>query len=201
VIFGQRRAQQEQALALMDARITGLVALYLGHQNAVREQVEGLRTDVTTRNQTFEESAERIAMTCGRLFDDIEADRRERRSLLGALDRLTLAMPQTVFATPPRYVAPLPVEEPVASALHDGEIVVTTERGVEVRCRFGDRWVDGFEVCETVADDDRTRYRLRRRSDGSILPTLFDAADIRPPSTRSAQTERADRAARRWSRA
>jgi hypothetical protein len=51
--------------------------------------------------------------------------------------------------------------------------------GVEVRCRFGDRWVTGFEVCEVIRFDDEIRYRLRRRSDGSVLPTLFDEKDLR----------------------
>jgi hypothetical protein len=51
--------------------------------------------------------------------------------------------------------------------------------GVEVRCRFGDRWVTGFEVCEVIRLDDITRYRLRRRSDGSVIPTLFEEKDLR----------------------
>ena len=51
--------------------------------------------------------------------------------------------------------------------------------GVEVRCRFGDRWVTGFEVCEVIRLDDVTRYRLRRRSDGSVIPTLFEEKDLR----------------------
>lgn len=55
--------------------------------------------------------------------------------------------------------------------------------GVEVRCRFGDRWVSGFEVCEVIRLDDVTRYRLRRRSDGSVIPTLFDEKDLRFFST------------------
>jgi hypothetical protein len=55
--------------------------------------------------------------------------------------------------------------------------------GVEVRCRFGDRWVTGFEVCEVIRLDDRTRYRLRRRSDGSVIPMLFEEKDLRFFST------------------
>jgi hypothetical protein len=55
--------------------------------------------------------------------------------------------------------------------------------GVEVRCRFGDRWVTGFEVCEVIRTDNRTRYRLRRRSDGSVIPTLFEEKDLRFFST------------------
>ncbi len=59
--------------------------------------------------------------------------------------------------------------------------------GVEVRCRFGDRWVTGFEVCEVIRLDDSTRYRLRRRSDGSVIPTLFGEKDVRFFSTSFAE--------------
>jgi hypothetical protein len=52
--------------------------------------------------------------------------------------------------------------------------------GVEVRCRFADNhWVSGFEVCDVFNDTGKLRYRLRRRSDGYILPTLFDEGAIR----------------------
>jgi len=57
------------------------------------------------------------------------------------------------------------------------------DTSVEVRCRFGDRWVDGFEVCETIHTDAGERYRLRRRLDGTILPELFSASDIRHVET------------------
>ena len=50
---------------------------------------------------------------------------------------------------------------------------------VEVRCRFGDKWVDGFEICEIVRAGGRVRYRLRRLLDGCVLPELFNAADVR----------------------
>ena len=46
---------------------------------------------------------------------------------------------------------------------------------VEVRGRFGDRWAKGFEVAEVLADG----YRLRRLSDGSVLPVLFGDDDVR----------------------
>lgn len=52
---------------------------------------------------------------------------------------------------------------------------------VEVRSRFEQRWSRGFEVAELVTDHDDAapRYRVRRRSDGSLLPVLFDADDLR----------------------
>ncbi len=54
-----------------------------------------------------------------------------------------------------------------------------TEIAVEVRGRFGDRWVDGFEICEVMTTPDGPRYRLRRNRDGVVLPELFDATSIR----------------------
>jgi hypothetical protein len=72
-----------------------------------------------------------------------------------------------------------PVIEPVDPLPPVSEARSVPTDGVEVRCRFGDRWVTGFEVCEVIRFDDVTRYRLRRRSDGSVLPTLFEDRDVR----------------------
>jgi hypothetical protein len=49
----------------------------------------------------------------------------------------------------------------------------------EVHLQFGDRWIDGFQIEETVRDADRTRFRLRRRVDGWVLPELFDESEVR----------------------
>jgi hypothetical protein len=51
---------------------------------------------------------------------------------------------------------------------------------VEVRTRFEARWTRGFEVSEIVERDNAPpAYRVRRRSDGSILPVMFDDDDLR----------------------
>jgi hypothetical protein len=47
--------------------------------------------------------------------------------------------------------------------------------GVEVRNRFSDSWSRGFEI----AAIEEQLYRLRRRSDGEVLPRLFSGADLR----------------------
>jgi len=60
---------------------------------------------------------------------------------------------------------------------------MTKEIAVEVRGRFGDRWVAGFEICEAIETPEGHRYRLRRRRDGVILPELFDATSIRHVET------------------
>lgn len=47
---------------------------------------------------------------------------------------------------------------------------------VEVQCRFDQRWTRGF----TVVDVTREGYRLRRQSDGSVLPAWFPREQLRP---------------------
>jgi hypothetical protein len=56
---------------------------------------------------------------------------------------------------------------------------------VEVRARFDQRWARGFELVEVVNDEGEDRYRIRRRSDGSVLPALFIDDDIREEKKRS----------------
>ena len=60
---------------------------------------------------------------------------------------------------------------------------------VEVRSRFESRWTRGFEVADQV-DGERdsqgeAMYKVRRRSDGSILPVTFSEADLREENRRS----------------
>ena len=47
---------------------------------------------------------------------------------------------------------------------------------VEVRNRYVRGWSGGFQV----AAIDRDRYRIRRRSDGVVLPAAFTSTDVRP---------------------
>ena len=44
-----------------------------------------------------------------------------------------------------------------------------------MRSRFDQQWARGFEVAETSEHG----YRVRRLSDGRVLPVEFDAADVR----------------------
>jgi len=47
---------------------------------------------------------------------------------------------------------------------------------VDVRNRFVGSWARGFEVDEPVEGG----YRIRRMSDGSVLPTVIGDEEIRP---------------------
>jgi hypothetical protein len=50
---------------------------------------------------------------------------------------------------------------------------------VEVRNRFEAHWSRGFEIAERVDQNGAPIYRVRRRSDGSILPVTFNEDDLR----------------------
>lgn len=47
---------------------------------------------------------------------------------------------------------------------------------VEVRNRSLATWSEGFEVAERAGSG----YRVRRRSDGYVLPTVFGPTEVRP---------------------
>lgn len=83
----------------------------------------------------------------------------------------------------PEPVIDLLGEEPDCRVELTDSAVSSMEIAVEVRGRFGDRWVDGFEICEVMTTPDGPRYRLRRHRDRVVLPELFDATNIRHVET------------------
>lgn len=55
---------------------------------------------------------------------------------------------------------------------------------VEVRSQFDRSWASGFEISEIVGDLDGAdgpgaRYKVRRESDGMVLPRIFDWEEVR----------------------
>ena len=135
-----------------------------------------------------------VTTMCDHVIEYIEADRAERRMMIEALTRLTRTISdQVVLPTAPNGNGHYGEElEPSPERLIGGSMPAGPDRivdvrepdqAVEVRCRFGDRWVDGFEICEVLKEDRGVRYRLRRRIDGFVLPELFDAVDIRHVET------------------
>ena len=94
---------------------------------------------------------------------------------------LTAPEPEIEAAASETGPEPEPIPAPVPEAAPTTPI--TREIAVEVRGRFGDRWVDGFEICEVMTTPVGPRYRLRRHRDGAVLPELFDATSIRHVET------------------
>ena len=50
-----------------------------------------------------------------------------------------------------------------------------------MRRRFDQHWSRGFEVAEVLDDG----YRLRRASDGTVLPAVFDPDEVRVEKKKS----------------
>ena len=69
----------------------------------------------------------------------------------------------------------------LVDAAESGESLEAGMR-VEVRRRFDQHWARGFEVVEATD----TGYRVRRLSDGIVLPAEFTADDVRRERKRQA---------------
>jgi hypothetical protein len=130
----------------------------------------------------------RVADAFGSLAEGLEADRRDRRAQLDAIEFLLREM--VIGFVRPTAVPPIVLGgsvDPGAAAagprvgvdidLSDSPIAV--DALVEVRSRFLDHWVHGFAVSEYIPGPSRRGYRLRRITDTEQLPLLFDAADVR----------------------
>jgi hypothetical protein len=72
-----------------------------------------------------------------------------------------------------------PSMDPPTSEPRPGTYPAATR--VEVRNRYDGSWGRGFEVAEVTEEG----YRIRRASDDSILPTEFDATEVRKERGRS----------------
>jgi hypothetical protein len=66
-------------------------------------------------------------------------------------------------------MGPDSVRHPEAETMHSGS-------QVEVRSRYDGGWNRGFEIAEQLGGD---AFRVRRLSDGSVLPAEFTTEDVR----------------------
>jgi hypothetical protein len=191
------------AVATLSTRVRAEVDQRVGEPSALVAGLHDVREALVARESEVVLMLRRVADTCDSLAERVQLDRIERSVLADAVNRLATAL--SIVSTVPipalRTTVIGGTVDPEGSDVTRDEIDLEAEAaaaevaplpasridpgrdGVEVRCRFGDRWVTGFEVCEVIRFDDVTRYRLRRRSDGSVLPTLFEEQDLRFFST------------------
>ena len=67
-----------------------------------------------------------------------------------------------------------------------GSATIQLGSAVDVRSRFDGTWSGGFAVAEVVSKGEpvsERRYRLRRQSDGAVLPRLFSDQEVVPTAT------------------
>ena len=193
---------QAEAFAAAQAELRSEFRAILEAQSRTQvtmlEAMERLRDDVVSHDAEVVRVLELAVNVCDHVIECVEADRAERGAIVEALTALSQAIsaPVQPISLPNRNGNGLrPAARVIGGRVLGGDNGLMHQPApmidldndhdtmVEVRCRFGDRWVDGFEVCETIHTDAGERYRLRRQLDGTILPELFAASDIRHVET------------------
>jgi hypothetical protein len=181
VRFGRGREQAE--LRELRDEVTRL-------RTEMHRSIEDVHVAFSERDTELARALRRVADACQVVAGRIEGERAERAALVDAVNRLSISVVSSLAHLPALAASP---GHRVIGGTIDPELVlddheteapdptpdVLRHESVEVHCRFGDRWVGGFEVAEVVPGDRGAVYRLRRRSDNSVLPTLFDERDIR----------------------
>ncbi|HEY7439259.1 MAG TPA: hypothetical protein VIC35_07665 [Acidimicrobiia bacterium] len=172
------------------------------------EGLERVRSEMSIRDAELHLALNQVTAACDKLGDRVHADRAEHTALADAISQLTAQLsgasarsigaprstviggsvaPEAERATSPEalphgYLSPSePADDtvPIVIDLRDTVVDGNGTAAVEVHCRFGDRWVEGFEIHEIIESSNALRYRLRRSSDGYVLPTLFTDDDVR----------------------
>ena len=85
------------------------------------------------------------------------------------------------LGTDDRYDQAIDRGSAVTEPARDEETRLRVGSSVEVRSRFDKEWTKGFTVAELTDDG----IRVRRRTDGELLPVLFHPDDIRRARKRS----------------
>lgn len=174
--FGKRRRELEARIAATEARTEASLERAWEVARRAVDEVEALRAEtITMRSQLARRDAEHhaelhLALEHAReLAAAVERERSERAALVSALALLAARVPPLPDAGAARAIGGTIAPGPVAV---DGRI--------EVRSQFGSRWVSGFAVHEVVlGEEGSVGYRLRRLTDGFVLPAVFPEADVR----------------------
>lgn len=174
----RRRQEFEDRVAAIEERSDASVTRAWDVARRAVDDVEALREETAALRRQLEarEAGERHDLVLAldsvhRLAEQLEAERAERTLLTEALLRIAegIAAGRRELDERPRAIGGTIAPTPLVA---DGRI--------EVRSRFGNRWVDGFAIHEVVLGDDGTvGYRLRRANDGFVLPAVFPEEDVR----------------------
>ncbi len=206
------RALLTDAITKLESTLSGELAHRAQLESSTEAAVDSLRASVAEHSTDLAAAVEEIARMCALLAERIEIERDERRALVEAVTMLArqtmeqrpaLELGEREERSEPGVIKPRLVGGNVyASTSDDAEIVLVDETangqdrmsrlamGAAVRCRFGDGWIEGLEVCEVVGDGADVRYRIRRVVDQYVLPARFDRIDLElvgdssPPNAR-----------------
>lgn len=180
-------------LARRDVEMISALTRLAAVTDRLRVETSQDRTDQARLVKTLE----RLAMFLAAPPLPPRADQGAGTIIGGSVDPSRIVEPELIGPEPAIEPAPTvvdgltptesPAAEPVIDLTYDLPyelpVAPSTRReaplACEVHLQFGDRWIDGFQIEETVRDGEEVQFRLRRRVDGWVLPELFDESEVR----------------------
>ncbi len=194
----QRKRANE--LAALQAETTRLQV------DTLRTELGDLHHAMARRDIELLSALTQVAAVNERLRLQMATDHTQQTRLVRSIDRLAMFLAAPVIAAIAPSTVGVPTADQGAGtilggsvdpapATTDGTIDLTEELmaelpvapatrkeqplACEVHLQFGDRWIDGFQIEETINSGDLTQFRLRRQVDGWVLPELFDESEVR----------------------
>jgi len=178
-----------------------------GAQRAIAPVPSMIRTEVTERSLEVFRELTQMTQTCARVMESLQIERYRHEALISTCRELLSEIRRsgaTSELSPGPRVFGGTVTSPTRASLRENgsfrngmsireEPLVDAGRGesvdlaalehdgeeVFVRSRFDEHWARGFEISDVADRDGERRYRLRRRSDGVVLPEWFSDTDLR----------------------
>jgi hypothetical protein len=184
----EERTRLADAIANLNAALAADSARHTEAQSSTVKALETLRGALNGQGTEFANAIEHVGRMCELIAERIESEREERKALtaaMGLLAQQALNAPTNPTPARPRVLG----GSVYATPADDADIVLVEqgmqvddlalfEIGTTVRCRFGDQWIDGLEICEIIDNIETLKYRLRRSADGYVLPALFNGRDL-----------------------
>ena len=193
----QRKRANE--LAALQAETTRL------HVDTLRTELGDLHHAMARRDIELLSALTQVAAVNERLRLQLSTDHTQQTRLVRSIDRLAMFLAAPVIAAIAPATLVVPAADQGAGTILGGSVdpalapdatIDLTEElmaelpfapatrkeqplACEVHLQFGDRWIDGFQIEETINSGDLTQFRLRRQVDGWVLPELFDESEVR----------------------
>lgn len=197
----RRRRDRTLDLAVLHAETAQLQV------EALRAELVAFHQQQARRDVELVAALTRFAAVTDALRLHVDAEHFDQMRLTRAVDRMAMFLTAPAFVTAPSIPSPAdngagaiiggtvdPSRASQGLRAPDSTIDLT-ERGpdppvapatqderpldCEVHLQFGDRWIDGFQIEETIRIGTVTQFRLRRQVDGWVLPELFEESEVR----------------------
>ena len=166
------RRELEERLSAQEARALEAAAKAEKDSALLRADLRAMRSHLTTRDLEMRVELSKAVDHAKQLAESLDQERSERSILLEALVKLAESLKSE------RSIPPSEGQRAIGGSIAPGPL--SADGRIEVRSQFGNRWVSGFAVHEVIlGDDGSVGYRLRRGTDGFVLPAVFPEADVR----------------------